>query len=265
MSAQPKFPPPRRVHARGLLQRSCERLLGVRRASAGRVAGGASSTLLQGSVALWPPRRSQDCRRVRRSVRVLRYNHACAHEQALSRLHPNSEHQQADCREPALGPEALRRGPRHVHRLLHRRARGDARAGAPGALTLFAAQSLSTCCRQRRTSCARRATRRPWGRSTCWRRWRRARARVARPLQRPAESLPLFQSLGFSAYSPEVTAALESWKAEDKALGARKAKLKGKDTGMTPEEAAAAQAQLFAAARASCYGEQPAGAGPAAP
>lgn len=88
------------------------------------------------------------------------------------------------------------------------------------------------------------------------------RALCSAPLSRP-----LFQSLGFSAYSPEVTAALESWKAEDKALGARKAKLKGKDTGMSVEEAAAAQAQLFAAARASCYGEQPAdgGAGPAAP
>ena len=75
------------------------------------------------------------------------------------------------------------------------------------------------------------------------------------------------QSLGFSAYSAEVNAALEAWKAEDKAMGARRAKLKGKDTGMTVEEAAAAQAQLFAAARASCYGEQAdaGGAPPAAP
>lgn len=71
------------------------------------------------------------------------------------------------------------------------------------------------------------------------------------------------QALGFSAHSAEVTAALEAWKAEDKTTGARRAKLKGKDTGMTAEEAAAAQAQLFAAARASCYGEQ--GAGGAAP
>jgi hypothetical protein len=72
------------------------------------------------------------------------------------------------------------------------------------------------------------------------------------------------QALGFSSYSPEVNAALEAWKTEDKALGARRAKLKGKDTGMSVEEAAAAQAQLFAAARASCYGEQ-AGAGGAGP
>ena len=72
------------------------------------------------------------------------------------------------------------------------------------------------------------------------------------------------QALGFSSYSPEVNAALEAWKVEDKALGARRAKLKGKDTGMSVEEAAAAQAQLFAAARASCYGEQ-AGAGGAGP
>ena len=77
----------------------------------------------------------------------------------------------------------------------------------------------------------------------------------------------LFQTLGFSAYSSEVTAALEAWKAEDKAMGARRQKLKGKDPGLTQEEAAAAQAQLFAAARASCYGEQAAagGAAPAAP
>ena len=64
-----------------------------------------------------------------------------------------------------------------------------------------------------------------------------------------------------------MNAALEAWKAEDKAMGARRAKLKGKDTGMTPEEAAAAQAQLFAAARASCYGEavDAGGAGQVAP
>ena len=78
------------------------------------------------------------------------------------------------------------------------------------------------------------------------------------PLQRNAalSRSPSRQALGFASYSPEVNAALEAWKVEDKALGARRAKLKGKDTGMSVEEAAAAQAQLFAAARASCYGEQ---------
>jgi hypothetical protein len=57
-----------------------------------------------------------------------------------------------------------------------------------------------------------------------------------------------------------VTAALESWKAEDKASGARRAKLKNKDTGMTDEEAVAAQQKLFAEARARCYAESAAGA-----
>ena len=50
---------------------------------------------------------------------------------------------------------------------------------------------------------------------------------------------------------------MESWKAEDKAAGARKSKLKSKDCGMTDEEALAAQQQLFAAARARCYAEAP--------
>ena len=68
------------------------------------------------------------------------------------------------------------------------------------------------------------------------------------------------QALGFSAYSGEVTAALESWKAEDKASGARRAKLKNKDTGMTDEEAVAAQQKLFAEARARCYAEGAGGA-----
>ncbi len=48
---------------------------------------------------------------------------------------------------------------------------------------------------------------------------------------------------------------------EDKASGARRAKLKGKDTGMTDEEAVAAQQKLFAEARARCYAEGAAGAG----
>ena len=65
------------------------------------------------------------------------------------------------------------------------------------------------------------------------------------------------QGLGFSAYVPDLTAALESWKAEDKALGSRRAKAKGKDTGMSDEEALAAQQKLFAEARARCYAEAP--------
>ncbi len=63
----------------------------------------------------------------------------------------------------------------------------------------------------------------------------------------------LAQSLGFSAYSGEVTAALECWKGEDKAVGARRAKLKSKNSGMTEEEAVAAQQKLFADAAARCY------------
>ena len=77
--------------------------------------------------------------------------------------------------------------------------------------------------------------------------------------------LPWRQSLGFSAYSAEVTAAVESWKAEDKGAGARRARLKGKDTGMSEEEAIAAQQQLFAASAARCYGGAPPEAPPPAP
>jgi len=53
-----------------------------------------------------------------------------------------------------------------------------------------------------------------------------------------------------------VLAALEAWKAEDKVSGARKAKLKPKSTGMSEEEAIAAQQKLFAEARARVYAEQ---------
>ncbi len=73
-----------------------------------------------------------------------------------------------------------------------------------------------------------------------------------------ADAVPcssFLQSLGFSAYSEELNAALEAWKAEDKAATQRRAKLKGKSSGMSDEEAIAEQQRLFAAARARCYAD----------
>ncbi len=70
------------------------------------------------------------------------------------------------------------------------------------------------------------------------------------------------QALGFSCYAPEASAALEAWRAEDKAGGSRRAKLKAnKGGGMSDEEALAAQQALFAAARARCYAEEGGGGG----
>ena len=64
---------------------------------------------------------------------------------------------------------------------------------------------------------------------------------------------PPAQALGFSAYKEDVVAALESWRAEDKAATSSLSKLKGKSVGLSDEEAIAAQQKLFADARARCY------------
>ena len=66
-----------------------------------------------------------------------------------------------------------------------------------------------------------------------------------------AEALS-FQSLGFSAYTPEVREALLAWKADEKAAPRKGGKAKA--NGMSEEEAIAAQEALFAQAREKCYG-----------
>ena len=70
----------------------------------------------------------------------------------------------------------------------------------------------------------------------------------------PEHVVSALESLGFSAFSAEVGAALEAWKAEDKASSSARSKLKSKDTGMSDEEALAAQQKLFADARARMQG-----------
>lgn len=99
----------------------------------------------------------------------------------------------------------------------------------------------------------RRAPSRP---NTSWRRWRRVLGKACSDFLVKTHSLSP-QELGFGAYSGDVNAALECWKQEDKALSQkRSAKEKGNATGMTDEEAAAAQQRLFAEARARVYSTQ---------
>ena len=62
-------------------------------------------------------------------------------------------------------------------------------------------------------------------------------------------------ALGFPLLAPGVASAVEAWKAEDRDANARRAKGKGRGGGgLTEEEAAAAQAALFADARSKLYG-----------